>query len=146
MCVIIDANRMGDFLTRPVKLDSEPIDKWLRRRRGKLVYSNGGRFEREMSYAKKRQFQNYIRAGYTLFVGADTFVEDERGLRANGSLRSDDAHVLALARESGARLLYTHDGLLIQDFKDKAIIDRPRGKVYSGAQNANLLSTRICAH
>ena len=128
-----------------MKPDSEPIDKWLRRRRGKLVYSTGGRFTLEMSYVKKRQFVDYVRAGYTLFVAADTFAEDERALRDGGSLESDDAHVLALARESGARLLYTHDGPLTRDFKDKAIIDRPRGKIYSSAQNANLLSTKICA-
>lgn len=145
MCVIVDANRMGDFLSRPMRPDSEPIDRWLRRRRGKLVYSTGGRFTREMSYVKKRQFLDYVRAGYTLLVPSDTFAEDERSLREGGSLESDDAHVLALARESGARLLYTHDSPLMRDFKDKGIIDAPRGKIYSGAQNAGLLSSKICA-
>lgn len=59
--------------------------------------------------------------------------------------RSDDPHVLALARATGVRLLYTGDPGLIADFKDKKFIDQPRGKVYSSAANAQLLTRTVCS-
>ena len=45
--------------------------------------------------------------------------------------KSNDSHVLALAQISGARLLYSNDTDLQQDFKNGGLINRPRGKVYS---------------
>ena len=39
--------------------------------------------------------------------------------------------MLALARATSVRLLYTDDRDLIADFKNKKFIDPPRGKVYS---------------
>jgi hypothetical protein len=41
-------------------------------------------------------------------------------------------------------VLYTHDRDLMHDFKDKAIIDRPRGAIYSGAANSALLTASLC--
>lgn len=67
-----------------------------------------------------------------------------RALQGTGQLRSNDPHILALARASGARLLYTADKDLIADFKNPRIVSRPRGKVYSGAANARLLAGASC--
>ena len=36
---------------------------------------------------------------------------------------------------SGARLLYTNDAALIGDFKNREIVPRPGGKVYTTARN-----------
>ena len=44
--------------------------------------------------------------------------------------RSDDEHVIALARVSKARLLYAHDTDLRDDFRDPALISNPRGRLY----------------
>lgn len=49
--------------------------------------------------------------------------------------RSDDPHVIALAQVSGARLLYTNDGLLREDFSDKKLLNKPTGKVYLPRRN-----------
>ena len=38
-------------------------------------------------------------------------------IQSEGAIRSDDPHVIALAQVSGARLLYSNDGNLQQDFK-----------------------------
>ena len=65
-------------------------------------------------------------------------------LQRRGLLQSDDSHVIALARASGARLLYTGDTALIADFKDKRLIDKPRGRIYSGAANSDLLTRSTC--
>ena len=78
-------------------------------------------------------------------VSADRFAADERSLWADPDLRSDDPHVLALARATGARLLHTGDRDLMADFKNKKFLAQPRGKVYSTAANARLLAATRCA-
>ena len=110
-----------------------------------LVYSTDGKFACELGYNAKRKLAEYRRAGKARLVPASRFAQDEAELKASGELRSDDPHVLALARQSGARLLYTGDSKLIADFTDRRIIQEPRGKVYSGAANAKLLTNRVCA-
>ncbi len=60
---------------------------------------------------------------------------ETKALKANGLCKSNDPHVLALAQVSGARLLYSNDKDLQQDFKNKALINSPRGKVYSTLEN-----------
>ena len=98
---------------------------------------------RKSKVAQGKGVLRYSQAGRARFVPEDRFIDDQNTLE--GQIRSDDPHVLALARVSGVRLLYTGDVDLIADFKDKAFIDRPRGKIYSGAANANLLTRSACA-
>ena len=145
MCIIVDANRLGAFLADPPDDDSRPIRKWLDRGAGSIVYSTGGRFAREIRGRAKAKLADYVRAGRAKLIPASRFADDECDLKARADLRSDDPHVLALARAAGARLLYTADRNLISDFKDRRFIDGPRGKVYSGAGNAGLLTRSVCA-
>ena len=70
-------------------------------------------------------------------------MEEQEQVRAN-NYKSDDVHILALAKASGARLLYTGDKSLIQDFKNRKIINNPSGKIYSDHRNRNLLTRNIC--
>ena len=145
MCIIVDANKLGAFLADPADEDSRPIRRWLDRGAGSLVYSTGGRFAQEIRGRVRAKLADYVRAGRAKLVPESRFAADERSLEARADLRSDDPHVLALARTAGVRLLYTGDRNLILDFKDKNFIDRPRGKVYSGAHNATLLTGSVCA-
>ena len=147
MCIIVDANKLGGFLAELPQEEAAPIRRWLDRRTGAgiLVYSTGGKFADELGYNAKRKLADYSRAGKARFVPENRFAKDEAELKASGELRSDDPHVLALARASGARLLYTGDNKLIADFGNRRIIQKPRGKVYSGAANADLLTNRVCA-
>ena len=46
-------------------------------------------------------------------------------------IRSDDHHIMALAQISGARLLFTNDKRLTDDFGNPQIIEPPSGRVYS---------------
>lgn len=146
MCIIVDANKLGAFLAEPPGDEAAPIRRWLDRptHAGALVYSTGGKFADELGYNAKRKLADYYQAGRALRVPASRFAHDEAELKASGKLRSDDPHVLALARESGARLLYTGDQALIADFKDPSLVRGPRGRVYSGAANANLLTEHTC--
>ena len=63
-------------------------------------------------------------------------------LQAEAALRSDDPHVIALAQVSGSRLLYSNDRALQQDFRDKALIDNPRGSVYSTLRSKKFTRSR----
>ena len=147
MCIIVDANKLGVFLAKSPHEDAAPIHRWLKRRvgAGTLVYSTGGKFACEVRGNAKRRLEDYSRAGLARLVPASRFAEDEAELKVSDIVRSDDPHVLALARASGARLLYTGDEDLIADFKNSRLIQKPRGRVYSGAANANLLTNDICA-
>ena len=145
MCIIVDANRLGDFLADPVKPDSAPIRKWLDQGGGRLVYSTGGAFAREVGRRLRTKLSDYVRAGKASVIPADRFAEDERGLAGRADRRSDDPHVLALARATRVRLLYTNDPGLVADFTNKKFIDRPRGKIYSRAANARLLAKAACS-
>ena len=146
MCIIVDANKLGDFLAEPPNEDSAPIHQWLNRQhgRGKIVYSTGGHFVREISGTRRTKLAAYVRSGKAQLIPAERFADDEQALQAGGDMRSNDPHVLALARASGARLLYTADKKLMGDFKDKRFIDQPRGRVYSRAENTNLLTNLVC--
>jgi len=56
--------------------------------------------------------------------------QEEGRLRRGGKCTSNDHHILALAIATGARTLATNDNALATDFKNKQIIDRPRGSIY----------------
>ena len=144
MCIIVDTNKLDVFLAEPADEDSKPIRKWLGRGAGSIVYSTEGKFAQEIQGRAKAKLADYVRAGRAKHVPASQFVDEERKLETRADLRSDDPHVLALARVAGVRLLYTADNDLISDFTDKSFIDRPRGKVYSGARNAALLTNSVC--
>ena len=138
---------MGEFLAEPPNEDSAPIHQWLNRQsnRGKIIYSTSGHFAQEVSGTKGTKLAAYVRSGKAQLIPANRFADDERALRAGGDMRSNDPHVLALARASGARLLYAGDKKLMDDFKDKRFIDQPRGQVYSRATNAGLLANWVWA-
>ena len=141
--MIVDANRLGRFLADPVHADAAPIREWLDRQGGRIVYSTGGKFAREVGRRLRSKLAEYVRAGKALYIPPEDFADDENTLEP--MIGSDDPHVLALARATGVRLLYTGDRDLINDFKDQRIINQPRGSVYSRASNANLLTRSVCA-
>lgn len=61
----------------------------------------------------------------------------------NSTYKSDDEHILALARVSGARILASSDKDLKTDFKDKLLINKPRGKIYGSPTHGPLLN-KLC--
>lgn len=143
MCMIVDANRLGIFLTRPESEDALPIHNWIEKGWGNLIYSTGGKFAGEVGRNARHRLAGYLQAGRATFIPASKFAKYEREFADNKAVRSDDPHVLALARFSGARLLYTADKNLRDDFKDTQLL-KPKGKIYSGKRNAGLLRQSTC--
>ena len=137
MCAIVDANVVGEVFGNEKKPEEkrpeagERFFEWLNGDRGVLVV--GGKVSKELG--RHGQYKEWARQA---FLSGQLRRMDENAVRARteklkneGVHKSDDPHILALAQISGARLLYSNDRDLHQDFKNPALIDKPRGKVYS---------------
>jgi hypothetical protein len=144
MCVVIDANQAGRFFTAPPTQDHQPLHDWLWKGNGKLV--SGGKLHDELSKLNnaRRALAVLKSAGKLHVASAAAVAADE--LSISGLCVSNDAHVVALARVSGARLLCSADQLLHQDFGNPALICIPRGNVYQYATHAHLLQGALRGH
>jgi hypothetical protein len=143
MGVIIDANRTGDAIGKKNDPDLDFLMKWIRKS-GYLVI--GGKLKMELS--KPQEFKNFIaelqRAGRLEVIDDDKIEAEINWLRMNVKLFSNDNHIIALARLSGARILCTLDQKLIKDFCNRDIIDSPRGAVYRNKKtHAHLLRNNV---
>ena len=128
MCAVVDASVADQVFGRNRPEAGVEFFEWIKKGRGRLVA--GGKLLEELNRTSARDWaREAVNAGRIRKVNNAEVDEMTEELR--DSCNSDDPHVLALALISGARLLYSNDKNLIQDFKTKSLIDQPRGKVYS---------------
>lgn len=141
MCAILDNDVVHQVFISDDRLktrdDNRPeagkaFFKWIDSGKGTLVV--GGQLLREL--ARTRSFsawmQAHIQSGRGVIrIGDEEVDAKTQMLRQANLCRSNDKHVIALAQVSGARLLYSNDGLLHDDFEDKKLIDNPQGKIYT---------------
>jgi len=130
---------------QPPDPDAKPVFDWLfsPKRDGSLVY--GGKLAGELLRVGtvSRAIKALRQAGRAFLIPADDVKHESSCIK--GQCVSNGAHVIALARASGARLLYSHDHALQQDFKNAKLVSQPRGKVYTAATHAKLLRhTNTC--
>lgn len=137
--MIVDANVLGMFLLQPKNPDTAPIHEWLERRWGNVVYSTGGKFGTDIDARSRERLAELVRDGRARLVPWERVEPHEAGF---GNIRSDDPHVLALARAAGVRLLYTQDRRLRRDFRDGQLIG---GAIYRDRRDAGLLTEDACA-
>ena len=135
MCAIIDANVTFEVFGRKQTEAGVRFRNWLDSGRGILVV--GGRNLEEL--AKNRNFERWFReerrqGGRVRQTRNEIISERQQALVRDGLPTSDDEHVLALALVSGARLLYSNDRRLKNDFLNTRIIQEPGGKVYTTQQ------------
>lgn len=154
MCAILDANVVGQVFGPDRPVAGQAFFRWIDSGPGRLVA--GGRLRRELD--RSRGFREWrlqaVLAGRITLLNDDAVDGRARALEHRNACRSDDPHVVAAAQISGARLLYTNDARLQADFDDKALIDRPRGKVYSTRKHDDLTPTHrrllanrnLCTH
>ena len=131
MCAIVD----NDVRDQVFGNNQPPAGKfffdWLNDGRGRLVI--GGKLLRELSGSN--HFRKWIQTA--LLFGRATRIDDgpvntaTQELRERKICQSNDEHILGLAKVSGARLLFTNDHSLQQDFKNRAIIGGTRGRIYT---------------
>ena len=144
MCIILDNNKLGPFFNHKRNEDSTPIHDWIEKRSGKLVYSFGGKFGTEMSSNAKKKLRGLDQSGKAKQIHHSELTKQARKIPENIVFKSDDKHIISLARASGARLLYTEDKDLMEDFKNTQLINNPKGKIYSRAKNKDLLTDTVC--
>jgi hypothetical protein len=125
--LIVDAN-VRNLLSQP----KSHVNAWLNGQRGKPRLVAAGRLLQELSghVEVRKRLVELERAGRLRRPDSDKLGQEEARLRRGGLCVSNDQHVLALAIVSGARTLATDDDDLTSDFKNKAIINAPRGSVY----------------
>ena len=138
MCVILDANCIGDF-NDSANEDMKPVRQWLERKNSKIVYSDTEKFRREWDkgggYRLRRELQ---RRNKLKLVSVQDVEERENEL--SGRVVSDDEHIIALALTAQAKVLVSSDRKLIRDFKDHVT----QGRVYQTKGHKRLLKNDLC--
>ncbi len=138
MCVIVDANLAARVFGGKSLEDYLPLLNWLDSPEGGLVY--GGHLASELFRVEqaRRWLRTRIQSGRARAVEPAKVEAEEKKVRRL-ACRSDDPHVLALARVSGARTLCSEDRALQEDFGNPKLISKPRGAVYTKASHSHLL-------
>lgn len=141
MCAIIDNDVshqvFGANPTEPGLL----FRNWLGRSNGGIIVA-GGRLFREL--IQNPNFRSFFearqQAGRAIRI-PDLVVDAAEDALESMDTRSNDKHVLALARISGARLLFTNDRDLQDDFRNRNIIGGTRGRIYTTLQSSGISRT-----
>ena len=139
MCAIVDNNvRHEVFGDEPTEAGQYFLD-WLERKGGPLVV--GGRLLSD-ELGGYHNFNSWLVqaliAGKARRISDDTVDAAMSSLQQRQVCRSDDEHILALAQVSGARLLFTNDRALQQDFRNQRIIGGTRGRVYTTIERKDI--------
>ena len=139
MCIIIDANYASDVFRDIANENYAPIINWLFVKDGILVY--GGKLAIELLKigVAQRTIKVLGQAGRAVHIPDSDVDKEEQNVVRLGICHSDDPHVIALARLSGARTLCSHDHALHEDFKNKMLINKPKGSIYQEKSHLDLL-------
>ena len=135
-CAILDANAVADVFGDTPSEAGAGLRHWISVGRGRLA--SGGHLHEELKSASSefRRWAAVARGAGQLQLHEDDELQTQVDhFESHPERRSNDPHILALAVVSGARLLYSNDRPLQQDFTNPALINQPRGKVYSTLYN-----------
>lgn len=104
---------------------------WIDSGKGKLVAAGKLLTELSGSEAFRSWWRQAQLAGRTTTYREETVDRKTQEVERERVHRSNDPHVLALAQISGARLLFTNDRDLQQDFKNSELIEPSGGRIYT---------------
>lgn len=139
MCLIVDANLCSVVFKKTTDLKYQKLRDAIASNRLRLVH--GGKLSEEYATAGVLSMLALLSQSGRAFRVADALI-DAQLAQINGQCVSNDEHVIALARadRQRAHLLCTDDAALQKDFKNKALIDNPRGKIYSPTRHKQSLA------
>ena len=145
MCAIVDANVRDQVFGGGQTDAGKYFLDWLLKPGGGTL-ALGGKLRNELSdNGRNLRFMNAYRQlrldGRVKEIPDSQVDVETSALQRRGVCKSNDPHVLALARLSGARLLFANDRKLCDDFKDSRIVNNPRGKVYTTSMRSSV--TRV---
>ena len=137
MCAIVDAN-VRDLVFKRHARDASDANarffQWIISGKG-IVVIGGTKLRKELygdaGWRLRDVFVNLRRMGYIKDIDDEEVDRVAEQLCTDGACKSDDEHIIALARVSRARLLYSHDSALHRDFGNRDLLSKPLGKVYS---------------
>src|SRR4051812_429264 len=100
MCIIIDANQAASVFKTPFSGQFAPIFRWINDKNGRLVY--GGKLKDELGKIDRARqlIAEWKRAGRAIEIASDELGIEERNVDALDICRSNDQHIIALARKS----------------------------------------------
>ena len=142
MCAIVDANVAHKVFGKDRPEAGKAFFDWLNSGSGILVV--GGELRRELY--REGNFLDWLpeatKSGRVRQRDDQKIDEETKRLADEGLCKSNDPHVIALARIGGTRLLYSDDRALHKDFKNPDLIDDPRGVVYSTMRSDKMTSRK----
>ena len=130
MCAIVDNDVAGEVFGDTDSPAGREFFNWLNGPRGRLVVGGKLLEELEGSGTFRRWARNAALYGRLTTLNGNDVDERTREIESEAKHSSNDAHVIAVAQIGGARLLFTNDQRLEQDFLSKSLIDNPRGRIF----------------
>ena len=137
MCAILDASARDDVFGTARTAAGTHFFEWLETAQARLVL--GGKLTEELASSDTfvRWAEVAVSDGRVKTIREDVIESEVRVLADNWSGRSNDQHVIALARVSGARILYAHDRNLGEDFRDPVLVPSSHGRLYPTGESEN---------
>ena len=135
--MILDTNMWSNFLNKTS--DMQPVYQWLENKNGKLIYSDHKSFQKELTKNQKTVLKSYYQSGKARLVPTKQVEQTITSLRKNNKFKSNDMHILGLAKAGKTKVLCTKDKDLQDDFKNIL-----KGKVYKKANHQHLLTQDTC--
>lgn len=137
MCAIVDANVRDEVFKghEPDATDAgAKFFEWIKSGKGQIVVGGTKLLDELFGTASRRQrelFASLRRSGGVKEFSKEAIDKRAAELRRENMCQSDDHHIIALAQVSRARLLYSNDEALRQDFGDNSLLRKPSGRIYS---------------
>ena len=140
MCCILDVNCLGEF-KNPADENMAPVREWHERQNGKFVYAGTRKFRKDWEKENHQKLiRTWKRRGKLKTVDAGKVEKETATLE--GQIRSDDPHIIALARVANVKMLISHDRDLHDDFTNRKLIQG--GKIYQNKSHRHLLTPDLC--
>ncbi len=138
MCLIVDANLCSIVFKKTNDTSYKELRKAIFSNRLTLIY--GGKLTQEYKTAGVLSVIASLSQSGRAFKISDALIEIQLHQIKN-LCQSNDHHVIALARADRKRchVLCTNDQALQKDFRDKSLIDKPRGTIYSPSRHKQSL-------
>ncbi len=140
MCLIVDANLCSILFKKTSDTSYKKLRETIFSNRISLLH--GGKLTDEYYRAGVLGIVAVLAQSGRAFKVDKTLIDQELAA-INGLCESNDSHVIALARadRQRGRVLCTKDQALKNDFKNKSLIDRPRGTIDSPSRHKESLSS-----
>ncbi len=144
MCIIVDSNAAHQI--KNATSDGKPVRDWLLDPRSQAGLVVGGKLTGELVRAGLERTMVELRRAARLCVVRDQDVtKAEQQIVSAGGCRSNDLHVVALARAAACQLIFTSDKLLHSDLKNRILMPQ-RVSIYQRAipSHKSLLTACTC--